>query len=179
MQIPDIVEKVRELGPDLVVVTGGEPLLQNDTPLLISSLLDNGFTVQIETNGAFDIGVIDKRASVIMDIKCPSSGEAEKNLLSNISKLKSRDEVKFVIATKEDYEWAKTIISRYKFPEGCALLFSWASPSYINEKLQEIPPGQYRLSRRELVELIIADDLKVKFLPQLHKIIWGYEKESI
>jgi len=177
MSVEEVLQRIAELDTKLTVITGGEPLLQADSSRLISELLDKGHDIQVETNGAKDIGVIDKRASVIMDLKCPSSGESEKNLLSNIQKLKSGDEVKFVIGTKEDYEWAKNIMRSEKFPEGCSKVFSWAAPTH--SKLQSASREQYKLNRKELADLILSDKLDVRFIPQLQKIIWGYETDSI
>src|ERR1041384_7841042 len=112
----------------LIELTGGEPLLQPNALPLMRTLCDDGFTVLIETSGAHDISKIDPRVRRIMDLKCPSSGEVERNRFENIAHLKATDEVKFVIGTQEDYDWAKEQIQRHGLAEICPLLFSWVQP---------------------------------------------------
>src|SRR5439155_18526939 len=111
MSVDAIVEKVIDYGCDLVEVTGGEPLAQKESLELIHRLCDQGMEVLIETSGSIDIAPVDRRATIILDIKCPGSGEASKNRWENLQNLKSRDEIKFVIANRADYDWAKHIIS--------------------------------------------------------------------
>ncbi|HEY3931572.1 MAG TPA: radical SAM protein [Verrucomicrobiae bacterium] len=159
----------------LVELTGGEPLLQKNSLPLMKSLCDDGFTVLIETSGAHDISQVDPRVRRIMDLKCPSSGEVERNLFSNIAHLKAIDEIKFVIGTLEDYEWAKEQITAYKLDSICPLLFSWVhplAPEQQNKSLKKVPAGQTPISRKDLAEKIIADVLPVRFQIQQHKIIW-------
>jgi len=163
MEIPEIMERVRRLRCDLVEVTGGEPLIQADTPLLIGGLLDAGHTVLLETNGSIDIGVVDPRCIRIMDIKCPSSGMAGQNDLRNLQKLGVQDELKFVIGSREDYEFARDLLStlpaaRYK----------------IN-----FSPVFGSLALRSLAEWILEDRLPVRLNLQLHKIIWGPETRGV
>ncbi|HEY1662219.1 MAG TPA: radical SAM protein [Verrucomicrobiae bacterium] len=166
----------------LVELTGGEPLLQKNSLPLMAKLCDEGFTVLIETSGAHDISKIDPRVRRIMDLKCPSSGEVERNRLENIPHLKSTDEVKFVIGMAEDYEWAKEQVAKYGLEKICPLLFSWVqplAPEQQNKSLKKVPAGLTPISRRELAERIIADALPVRFQAQLHKIIWAPEQRGV
>jgi 7-carboxy-7-deazaguanine synthase len=166
----------------LIELTGGEPLLQKNSLLLMKSLCDDGFTVLIETSGAHDISKIDSRVHRIMDLKCPSSGEVERNLFPNIAHLKSTDEIKFVIATVEDYEWAKQQIAAHKLNSICPLLMSWVHPlrpEQQHKSLKPVPSSQTPISRRDLAEKIIADALPVRFQAQLHKIIWPPEQRGV
>jgi 7-carboxy-7-deazaguanine synthase len=194
--LAEILEKVRELAAPfsnsklktqnsklpLVELTGGEPLLQKNSLPLMKALCDDGFTVLIETSGAHDIFPIDPRVHRIMDLKCPSSGEVERNLFANIEYLKAMDEVKFVIGTWEDYEWAKRQIAAHKLDAVCPLLFSWVhplAPEQQNKVLKKVPAGLTPISRKELAEKIIADALPVRFQVQQHKIIWPPEQRGV
>ncbi len=194
--LTEILEKVRELAIPyfnsklktqnsklpLVELTGGEPLLQKNSIPLMKSLCDDGFTVLIETSGAHDISKIDPRVRRIMDLKCPASGEVERNLFSNISHLKATDEIKFVISTVEDYEWAKEQIAKHDLEKICPLLFSWVhplAPAQQSKVLKKVPAGLTPISRVELVEKIVADALPVRFQAQLHKIIWPPEQRGV
>lgn len=194
--LAEILEKVREQARPfhshqlstknyqlpLVELTGGEPLLQKNSLPLMKQLCDDGFTVLIETSGAHDISLIDPRVHRIMDLKCPSSGEVERNLASNITHLKATDEVKFVIGTREDYAWAKAQITAHNLAAKCSLLFSWVhplAPEQQNKVLKHVPAGQTPISRRELAENIIADALPVRFQIQQHKIIWPPEQRGV
>ena len=166
----------------LVELTGGEPLLQKNSIPLMKLLCDDGFTVLIETSGAHDISKIDPRVHRIMDLKCPSSGEVERNLSANIAHLKNTDEVKFVIGTAEDYEWAKEQIAKYGLAATCPLLFSWVHPLAPDQQhpaLKKVPTGQTPITRRDLAEKIIADALPVRFQIQQHKIIWPAEQRGV
>ena len=166
----------------LVELTGGEPLLQKNALPLMKSLCDEGFTVLLETGGAHDISPVDPRIHRIMDLKCPSSGEVERNRWENLKHLKTTDEIKFVIGTVEDYEWAGQKISEHRLDLACPLLFSWVhplAPEQQNPSLKKVPAGQTPLSRRELAERIIADALPVRFQIQQHKIIWPPEKRGV
>jgi 7-carboxy-7-deazaguanine synthase len=166
----------------LVELTGGEPLLQKNSLPLMRSLCDDGFTVLIETSGAHDIYSIDSRVRRIMDLKCPASGEVERNLFSNIAHLKATDEVKFVIGTVEDYEWAKNQIAAHKLNLICPLLFSWVhplAPEQQSKVLKKVPTGLTPISRKDLAEKIIADALPVRFQIQQHKIIWPPEQRGV
>jgi len=172
------------LNPQLPLIefTGGEPLLQKNSLPLMKSLCDDGFTVLLETSGAHDISPIDSRVRRIMDLKCPSSGEVEKNRFENISHLKSTDEIKFVIGTIEDYEWAKQQIEAHKLNLICPLLLSWVhplAPEQQSKSLKKVPAGQTPISRKDLAEKIIADALPVRFQIQQHKIIWSPEQRGV
>jgi 7-carboxy-7-deazaguanine synthase len=166
----------------LIELTGGEPLLQKNSLPLMKSLCDDGFTVLIETSGAHDISKIDPRVHRIMDLKTPSSGEVKRNLFSNIAHLKATDEIKFVIGTLEDYEWAKQQIAAHKLDAICPLLFSWVhplAPEQQSKVLKKVPAGLTPISRRDLAERIIADALPVRFQIQQHKIIWPPEQRGV
>jgi 7-carboxy-7-deazaguanine synthase len=166
----------------LIELTGGEPLLQKNSLSLMKQLCDDGFTVLLETSGAHDISQVDVRVHRIMDLKCPSSGEVERNRFENIAHLKATDEIKFVIGTREDYEWAKVQLVKYQLPKICPLLFSWVhplAPEQQNKALKRVPAGQTPIERRELVERIIADALPVRFQAQLHKVIWLPEQRGV
>ena len=166
----------------LVELTGGEPLLQPNALPLMKQLCDDGFTVLIETSGAHDIAPIDPRVRRIMDLKCPSSGEVERNRWENIPHLKATDEVKFVIGTVEDYEWAKEQIAKHSLATVCPLLFSWVAPltpEQQDKSLKKVPAGQTPLTRRELAERVIADALPVRFQVQMHKVIWPPEQRGV
>ncbi len=166
----------------LVELTGGEPLLQRNSLRLMRQLCDLGFTVLIETSGALDISEVDPRVHRIMDLKCPSSGESERNRLENIGLLKSADEVKFVIGTREDYAWAKAKLTQYRLDEICLILFSWVSPlapEQQHKALKRVPADHHPISRLELVESIIADALPVRFQLQMHKFIWQPEERGV
>ena len=166
----------------LVELTGGEPLLQKNSLPLMKSLCDDGFTVLLETSGAHDIAPVDPRVHRIMDLKCPSSGEAERNRWENVKHLKATDEIKFVIGTVEDYEWAKKQIADHKLDAICPLLCSWVhplAPPQQDKSLKRVPAGQTPISRRELAEKIMADALPVRFQVQLHKVIWPPEQRGV
>jgi 7-carboxy-7-deazaguanine synthase len=166
----------------LVELTGGEPLWQKNSLPLMKSLCDGGFTVLLETSGALDIGPVDPRVRRIMDLKCPSSGESGRNRWENLALLKNTDEVKFVIGTSQDYEWAKEIVLTRKLAETCPILFSWVSPlspKQQDKTLRRVPPGQDPITRQQLVERIIADALPVRFQLQMHKFIWPPDQKGV
>jgi 7-carboxy-7-deazaguanine synthase len=174
--------EVRSPKLPLVELTGGEPLLQSNALPLMKQLCDDNFTVLVETSGALDISGVDPRVRRIMDLKCPSSGEVERNRFENLKHLNATDEIKFVVGTKEDYEWAKQQIAEHTLAELCPLLMSWVhplSPEQQDRSLKKIPQGQRPISRRELAERIIADALPVRFQAQLHKIIWPPERRGV
>jgi 7-carboxy-7-deazaguanine synthase len=156
--LSEIVEAVKAFGCPLVEITGGEPLLQKNVLPLMSMLADANHTVLLETSGAHDISVVDPRVHRIMDLKTPGSDEVDKNLWPNIDHLNSQDEVKFVIGSREDYEWSREKILHFKLSERChAVLFS---------------PIFGRIDPRQIVEWILADGLDVRFQLQMHKFIW-------
>ena len=166
----------------LVELTGGEPLLQKNSLPLMKQLCDDGFTVLLETSGAHDLSPVDPRVHCIMDLKCPSSGEVARNRWENLKLLKSTDELKFVIGSVEDYDWARAKISEYRLSTACPLLFSWVhplAPGQQNKVLKKVPDGQTPVSRQKLAEMIIADALPVRFQVQIHKIIWAPEQRGV
>jgi 7-carboxy-7-deazaguanine synthase len=168
--------EVRSQRLPLVELTGGEPLLQKNSLPLMEGLCDDGFTVLLETSGTHDISAVDPRVRRIMDLKCPGSGEVARNRWENLCRLKSTDEIKFVITSREDYEWARECIAKHELAAVCPLLFSWAhplAPEQQHRSLKKAPLGYTPISRQELAERIIADALPVRFQVQLHKVIWA------
>jgi 7-carboxy-7-deazaguanine synthase len=166
----------------LVELTGGEPLLQPTALPLMTALCDEDFTVLLETSGALDIAPVDPRVHRIMDLKCPSSGEAARNRWENLRHLKASDEVKFVIGTVEDYEWARRVLAEHDLARVCPVLFSSVtplSPAQQHPALKPVPPGQTPLSRQALAERIVADALPVRFQLQMHKFIWPAEQRGV
>lgn len=166
----------------LIEFTGGEPLLQPNVLPLAKLFCDDGFTVLIETGGAHDISKLDPRVRRIMDLKCPSSGEVDRNRWENIAALRPTDEVKFVIGTEEDYAWAKEAINRHRLDSVCPLLFSWVAPLLPHQQdksLKRVPVGQTPIMRQKLVEQMIRDALPVRFQVQMHKVIWPPDQRSV
>jgi 7-carboxy-7-deazaguanine synthase len=159
----EILATVASYQAQYVCVTGGEPLAQKGCHQLLKMLCDNGYQVSIETSGAIDISQVDQRVSVIMDIKTPGSGEASKNLWSNVAALSAKDEVKFVLVDRTDYDWAKQILGQYDLTQKCPVLFS---PVY-----KTLPPA-------DLAAWVLEDHLPVRMQVQLHKILWG-EKAGV
>jgi 7-carboxy-7-deazaguanine synthase len=158
MALNEIIDVVAKFDCSLVEITGGEPLLQKNVLPLMSILADAGKTVLLETSGAHDLSKVDGRVHRIMDLKTPGSGEVEKNLWGNIEHLGARDEVKFVIGSREDYEWSRDKVQRFDLGRRCrAVLFS---------------PIFGRIDPRQIVEWILADKLDVRFQLQMHKFIW-------
>ena len=165
MELTEIINRISAHKCRLVEITGGEPLLQSQTPILIYKLLENGYEVMLETNGSLDISRVDGRCIKIVDIKCPTSGESDKNDMENLKRLGSKDQVKFVIGNRMDYEYAKQTMDSTcpDFP-GDQILFSTTS--------EEIEPAQ-------LAEWILEDNLNVRLHLQLHKIIWPDRKRGV
>ena len=163
MPITDILAKVAEFGTQYVTVTGGEPLAQKKCLVLLTALCDAGYSVSLETGGAIDIAKVDKRVSVILDIKTPGSNEEKNMLWSNLEHVKPTDEIKFVLCSRADYDWAKAKLTELKLTEKCPILFS---PSY------------HQLKAEELASWVLADKLPVRMQIQLHKILWG-EKSGV
>ncbi len=155
--VEQVIEQVKNYKCNLVEITGGEPLVQQESTILMKKLCDEGFEVLIETGGSLSIKDIDKRVKIIMDLKCPSSGMEEKNYYENINHLKPVDEVKFVIGTIEDYLWSKEMINKYELEKKCAILFS-----VVFGKMEPLT----------LVNWILEDNLNVRFQLQMHKFIW-------
>jgi 7-carboxy-7-deazaguanine synthase len=156
----EILSKVASYSCTHVCVTGGEPLAQPGCLLLLKRLCDEGYTVSLETSGARDIAEVDKGVMIVMDLKTPDSLECEKNLLSNIQYLKPRDQIKFVICSRDDYLWACQMIKDHTLAQRVQLLFS---PSWL------------QLDHKLLAEWILEDHLPVRFQLQLHKILWNDE----
>jgi 7-carboxy-7-deazaguanine synthase len=155
LTIHEVLLKVRELRCPLIEITGGEPLLQEEVYELIATLLEEGYHLLLETNGTRDIGQVDPRVVKIVDIKCPDSEMSEKIYWENLTKLTAQDEVKFVISTRRDYEWAKSVISREKL-NGATILMS---------------PAFGRLIPSVLTEWLLNDGLDVRLQLQLHKYL--------
>jgi len=163
MEISDILAKVTEYGTKYVTVTGGEPLAQKGCLVLLQVLCDAGYSVSLETGGAIDISPVDKRVSVILDVKTPDSGEVTNNVWSNLDHLKKTDEVKFVLCSRTDYEWAKEILNKHHIAEKCPILFS---------------PVYSQINPADLAGWVLEDKLPVRMQVQLHKILWG-EKPGV
>jgi len=166
----------------LVELTGGEPLLQPNALPLMKQLCDDDFTVLVETSGALDISGVDPRVRRIMDLKCPSSGEVARNRWENLAHLKATDEIKFVVGTVEDYEWANQQITSHKLDGVCPLLMSWVhplAPEQQDKALKPVPPGQTPITRQQFAERIIADALPVRFQVQMHKVIWAPQQRGV
>ncbi len=155
-----IVDRVAEYGVRHVTVTGGEPLAQKNVLPLLNALNDAGHEVSLETSGALDIAPVDPRTVIVMDIKTPGSGEAERFHVANIEHLKPIDQVKFVLVDRADYDWAVARLAEYRLPERCEVLFS---------------PAHGQLEPRDLADWILTDRLPVRFQLQLHKLLWGDE----
>ncbi|HVS33361.1 MAG TPA: 7-carboxy-7-deazaguanine synthase QueE [Thermoanaerobaculia bacterium] len=163
VSIDEIVERVKSYGCNLVEVTGGEPLAQSESLDLVKRLCDEGFEVLIETSGSIDVEPVDQRAKLILDVKCPGSGETGKNLWSNIEHLKPEDEIKFVIAGRGDYDWAKSVIAEKKLDRWTILL----------------SPVWGEMEMKSLAEWMLADRLPARFQTQLHKHIWGADVRGV
>ena len=159
-EIDAILAEVARHGVRHVCVTGGEPLAQKRCLPLLAKLCDAGYSVSLETSGAIDIAGVDDRVSRVLDIKTPGSGELGRNLWGNLALLTPRDQVKFVVCSRADYDWAKGVLSEHRLHEVCEVLFS---PSF----------GQ--VAPRELADWIVADALPVRFQLQLHKLLWDDE----
>lgn len=157
----EVMEAVIRAGISLVEITGGEPLLQKDVFPLIDKLIEKGYRVLVETNGTIDIGPVNKKAIIIMDIKTPGSGMSSEVMLSNLTLLKKQDEVKFVLCHREDYEWAREFIKSHSLTDKCPVLFS---------------PAFGLLDPERLSRWILEDRLKVRLNLQIHKYIYGLSR---
>jgi 7-carboxy-7-deazaguanine synthase len=162
--IDAILEQVRPYGCPLIEVTGGEPLAQPETALLLRRLCAEGFTVLLETSGAVDTAVVDPAVRIILDVKCPGSGMTERMHWPNVEHLRSRDEAKFVIQDRIDYEWAKCIVAQYRLTDRCSVLFS---------------PVFGSLDPHLLAEWLLADRLPIRLQLQLHKHIWAPDMRGV
>jgi len=154
----DVLEQVRSHGVRHVCVTGGEPLAQKACSGFLSALCDADFSVSLETSGALDISHVDPRVVRVVDIKTPGSGEVQRNRWDNLAGLRAHDEVKFVLCSRADYDWARQIVARYGLAERCTVLFS---------------PSHEQLPARELADWIVADRLPLRMQMQMHKLLWG------
>ena len=161
MEPSQIVDQVSGFNCSLVEITGGEPLLQKETPLLIQALLSAGYTVLLETNGTLDIGCVDKECIKIVDVKCPASGESRKNDPKNLERLMGHDQVKFVISDRNDYVFAKQTARQIRAIPPDQVLFS---------------PAHNALAPVALARWMLDDHLPVRFHLQLHKTLWGEER---
>ena len=157
MSIDEILQKVENFGIHLVEITGGEPLMQDNVYTLMRRLIEKGYKVMLETGGSISLERVPKDVIKIMDLKCPGSGEQEKNNLDNLKLLAPHDEVKFVILDRKDYEWSRDIIKKFKINETAHILLS---------------PVFDKLELKEMVKWILEDRLPVRLQTQLHKIIW-------
>ena len=160
MDLAAITDKVISLGTRYVTVTGGEPLAQKACLSLLERLCDLGFEVSLETSGAMDIAQVDTRVSRVMDLKTPGSGEQEKNYLANIACLTAHDQVKFVIADRNDFDWACQMIAEHQLIDRCEVLVS---------------PVHGQLKASDLADWVIESGLNLRFQMQLHKLLWGDE----
>jgi 7-carboxy-7-deazaguanine synthase len=154
----DILAKVAEFGTRYVCVTGGEPLAQKNCLSLLTALCDAGYRVSLETSGALPIDAVDARVVRVVDVKTPGSGEESRNLYEQLSNLRESDQIKFVICSREDYEWSCAKVKELGLSARCSVLFS---------------PSASQLPARELADWVLADRLPVRFQLQLHKILWG------
>jgi len=159
--VSEILTQVAGYQPRYVTVTGGEPLAQRPCIELLAGLCDAGYEVSLETSGAVDIGMVDPRVCVVMDVKTPGSGEVTKNITANLACLKKTDQIKFVISDRADYEWSREFVKRERLTERCEVLFSsvWG-----------------RVEPKDLAEWVLADRLPVRVQVQLHKLLWGEKR---
>jgi 7-carboxy-7-deazaguanine synthase len=158
IELDEILLQVGQYSPHYVTVTGGEPLAQPLCRELLQQLCDSRYEVSLETSGALDIAGIDPRVSIVMDLKAPGSGEESKNRYENIAFLDRKDQVKFVIGDRTDYEWSCARLAQYQLNERCEVLFS---------------PVHGQINPTELAEWILADRLTVRMQIQLHKLLWS------
>jgi 7-carboxy-7-deazaguanine synthase len=162
----EICEKVASFNCSLVEITGGEPLLQKETPELVRRLIDQGYEVLMETNGSQDISKIDEKCIRVMDIKCPSSGEHQHTDFTNLDRLSEKDEIKFVIGDRNDFDFAKTVLQRY--------------PSAFNKNhTVHFSPVFGQVAPQRLAEWILEDHLNVRMHLQMHKAIWDVDKRGV
>ena len=163
MNIDDIMSAIKKYDTHYVTVTGGEPLAQKDVLSLLKVLADQNYEVSLETGGGLSIKEVDPRIKIILDIKTPESGEEKKNHWENLNLIHAKDEIKFVLCSREDYEWAKKILDQYKLAQTCSVLFS---------------PVYQKLNATDLGNWILQDQIPVRMQIQLHKLLWG-EKPGV
>ena len=164
MEIPEIMNEIQQWDCNLVEVTGGEPLFQEECIDLLNDLVNSSYEIMLETGGSLSISDVPKEVIKIVDFKCPTSGMVKKNLWSIVDDLQPHDEIKFVIGNREDFDWAKNRIEEYSLDKICTLLFS---PTF-----GEIDPQQ-------IVEWILAENLPVRIQMQMHKMIWSPEEKGV
>ncbi len=164
MPMEAILAQVQSYGCPLVEVTGGEPLLQPGSLVLLTQLCEAGFQVMLETSGAFDISNVDARVSIILDVKCPGSGMTDRMRWDTLTHLSGKDEVKFVLKDRLDYEWARDIVKQYALEKRCTVLLS---------------PVFGVLHLQSLAEWILEDRLPVRFQLQVHKMIWDPQTRGV
>ena len=164
MPVGAVLARVAAFGTRYVLITGGEPLLQEGVHDLIGELCDRCFEVAVETGGSLDLAPLDPRAMVVMDLKCPGSGMSGRNRLENVDLLKPADEVKFVVADRADYDWAREVIARHRLADRCGVLLS---------------PVHGVLHPRRLAEWILTDHLPVRLQLQIHKYIWPPDMRGV
>jgi 7-carboxy-7-deazaguanine synthase len=163
MTLDEVLARVESYGCPLVEITGGEPLAQSESLELITRLCDRGHEVLIETSGSIDVAPVDPRAKIILDVKCPGSGEAAANRWENLEHLRPHDEIKFVVADRTDYEWARNVITERRLQRWPVL----------------ISPVWGEMDMKSLAEWILADRLPARFQSQLHKHIWGADVHGV
>jgi 7-carboxy-7-deazaguanine synthase len=164
MSLQEVLERIKHYQCPLVEITGGEPLHQKETPSLVEALCSAGYEVLIETSGAIDVSGVDKQARLIMDVKCPGSGMMERMNWDNLKHLRQKDEAKFVIKDRADYDWAVEIVRKYDLASRCNVLFG---------------PVFGALEPRQLAEWVLADRLPVRFQLQLHKYVWAPDMRGV
>ena len=157
-EIPAVLERVRELGAKYVCVTGGEPLAQKACLELLTALCDEGHRVSLETSGAMSLEGVDPRVIRVVDVKTPASTEEHRNRYDQLETLRPQDLVKFVVCSREDYDWSRTKLRELELDPRCTVLFS---------------PSHEQLPARDLADWILEDRLPVRFQIQLHKYLWG------
>ena len=166
------LDHLRSLGTSFITISGGEPLLQASAMPLMKSLCDDGFTVLLETSGAHDLGPVDPRVHIIMDLKCPDSGESAGNRWANLDLLKPTDQIKFVIASKADFDWTVQTIRAYDLDRRFTLLLSPVFSLPPNSKAPTIPPA-------ELAKWLLESGLQARLQLQLHKFIWDPQARGV
>ena len=162
--VEEVLREVESFDCPLVELTGGEPLLQEEVFPLMDELVGRGYTVLLETGGSLDVGQVNPGVVKILDLKCPGSGESQRNLYGNLAKLQSRDEVKFVIGDRADYLWARKALQEHQLTDRCSVLFSTV--------FEKLPP-------RLLAEWLLEDNLQVRLQLQMHKYIWDPEARGV
>ena len=162
--IGQTLKDIKNFGINLVEITGGEPLMQEDVYPLMEELLENGYKVMLETGGSLSLGKVPRDVIKILDFKCPGSGEHKKNNLDNLKLLAPHDEIKFVILDRRDYEWSRDLIKKHKINETSPILFS---------------PVYGKLELKKMVKWILEDRLPVRLQTQLHKVIWSKKTQGV